>query len=74
LPNEHGLRAWCDPFVALSHQRSPRVLTRFLCGIATPLTTRLKARQLAGFGQLAAHPFADVLCAVSESPTLLLKR
>ncbi|MGU5715317.1 RecQ family ATP-dependent DNA helicase [Aeromonas taiwanensis] len=65
LPNEHGLRAWCDPFVALSHQRSPRVLTRFLCGIATPLTTRLKARQLAGFGQLAAHPFADVLCAVS---------
>ncbi|MNO37370.1 ATP-dependent DNA helicase RecQ [compost metagenome] len=65
LPNEHGLRAWCDPLIALCHQRHPRVLTRFLCGIATPLTTRTKARNLAGFGQLAAHPFAEVLAAVS---------
>ncbi|QXW27826.1 RecQ family ATP-dependent DNA helicase [Aeromonas sanarellii] len=66
LPNEHGLRAWCDPLVALCRSRDPRLLTRFLCGIATPLTTRLKARSLAGFGQLAAHPFADVLAAVSR--------
>ncbi|WP_368180416.1 ATP-dependent DNA helicase RecQ [Aeromonas sp. R5-2] len=65
LPNEHGLRAWCDPLIALCHQRHPRILTRFLCGIATPLTTRLKARDLAGFGQLANHPFAEVLAAVS---------
>ncbi|WP_368219887.1 ATP-dependent DNA helicase RecQ [Aeromonas sp. R7-2] len=65
LPNEHGLRTWCDPLIALCHQRHPRILTRFLCGIATPLTTRLKARDLAGFGQLADHPFAEVLAAVS---------
>ncbi|WP_394293662.1 RecQ family ATP-dependent DNA helicase [Aeromonas rivipollensis] len=65
LPNEHGLRAWCDPLIALCQQRHPRILTRFLCGIATPLTTRTKARNLAGFGQLAAHPFAEVLAAVS---------
>ena len=65
LPNEHGLRAWCDPLIALCHQRHPRILTRFLCGIATPLTTRTKARNLAGFGQLASHPFAEVLAAVS---------
>ncbi|WP_323927048.1 RecQ family ATP-dependent DNA helicase [Aeromonas caviae] len=65
LPNEHGLRAWCDPLITLCHQRHPRILTRFLCGIATPLTTRLKARDLAGFGQLADHPFAEVLAAVS---------
>ncbi len=65
LPNEHGLRAWCDPLIALCHQRHPRILTRFLCGIATPLTTRLKARDLAGFGQLADHPFAEVLAVVS---------
>ncbi|MDX7717873.1 RecQ family ATP-dependent DNA helicase [Aeromonas caviae] len=65
LPNEHGLRAWCDPLIVLCHQRHPRILTRFLCGIATPLTTRLKARDLAGFGQLANHPFAEVLAAVS---------
>lgn len=66
LPNEQGLRAWCDPLVALCHTRHPRVLTRFLCGIATPLTTRVKAKSLAGFGQLASHPFADVLAAVSR--------
>lgn len=66
LPNEQGLRAWCDPLVALCHSQDPRILTRFLCGIATPLTTRVKAKSLAGFGQLAAHPFAEVLAAVSR--------
>ncbi|MGN4980098.1 RecQ family ATP-dependent DNA helicase [Aeromonas dhakensis] len=66
LPNEQGLKAWCDPLVALCHTRHPRILTRFLCGIATPLTTRVKAKSLAGFGQLASHPFADVLAAVSR--------
>ncbi|MFM4733018.1 RecQ family ATP-dependent DNA helicase [Aeromonas salmonicida] len=66
LPNEKGLRAWCDPLIALCHTRHPRILTRFLCGIATPLTSRVKAKSLAGFGQLAAHPFAEVLAAVSR--------
>ncbi|MDM5064863.1 RecQ family ATP-dependent DNA helicase [Aeromonas salmonicida] len=66
LPNEKGLRAWCDPLIALCHTNHPRILTRFLCGIATPLTTRVKAKSLAGFGQLAAHPFAEVLAAVSR--------
>ncbi|KFN18782.1 RecQ family ATP-dependent DNA helicase [Aeromonas bestiarum] len=66
LPNENGLRAWCDPLIALCHTSHPRILTRFLCGIATPLTTRVKAKSLAGFGQLAMHPFADVLAAVSQ--------
>ncbi|MFM1683670.1 RecQ family ATP-dependent DNA helicase [Aeromonas salmonicida] len=65
-PNEKGLRAWCDPLIALCHTSHPRILTRFLCGIATPLTTRVKAKNLAGFGQLAAHPFAEVLAAVSR--------
>ncbi|MHB0774595.1 RecQ family ATP-dependent DNA helicase [Halomonas sp. WWR20] len=36
------------------------LLTRFLCGITTPLFTRLKARQFAGFGQLEAYPYAEV--------------
>lgn len=66
LPNEKGLRAWCDPLIALCHTSHPRILTRFLCGIATPLTSRVKAKSLAGFGQLAAHPFAEVLAAVSR--------
>ena len=36
------------------------LLTRFLCGIATPRLTRLKARGLPGFGALAAYPYAEV--------------
>jgi len=44
-----------------------RVLARFLCGIATPLTSRVKAKSLAGSGQLAAHPFARVLTAVQQA-------
>lgn len=67
LPNDQGLRAWCDPLISLGKSQDPRVLTRFLCGIATPLTTRVKAKNLAGFGQLAAHPFAEVLTAVSRA-------
>ncbi|MGM1051421.1 MAG: RecQ family ATP-dependent DNA helicase [Pseudomonadota bacterium] len=36
------------------------LLTRFLCGIATPRLTRLKARGLPSFGALAAYPYAEV--------------
>ncbi|QTF94064.1 RecQ family zinc-binding domain-containing protein, partial [Halomonas sp. BM-2019] len=36
------------------------LLARFLCGIATPRLTRLKARRLPGFGALAAYPYAEV--------------
>ncbi|MCG7599658.1 RecQ family ATP-dependent DNA helicase [Halomonas sp. McH1-25] len=36
------------------------LVTRFLCGIATPLFTRLKARQIKGFAQLESYPYAEV--------------
>ncbi len=39
---------------------TPDLLARFLCGIATPRLTRLKARRLPGFGELAAYPYAEV--------------
>lgn len=32
----------------------------FLCGITLPLLTKLRASRLAGFGQLARYPFAEV--------------
>ncbi|TBV08515.1 RecQ family ATP-dependent DNA helicase [Phytopseudomonas dryadis] len=35
-------------------------LTRFLCGIGTPMLTRLKARQIKGFAALEDYPYADV--------------
>jgi len=42
------------------HPATPDLLARFLCGITTPLFTRLKARQLSGFGALEGTPYAEV--------------
>ncbi|CAD5105863.1 RecQ family ATP-dependent DNA helicase [Zestomonas carbonaria] len=39
---------------------SAECLTRFLCGITTPLFTRLKARQVPGFAALEDYPYAEV--------------
>ena len=60
------LQAWCQPLLTASDQRQlpARVLARYLCGITTPLTTRLKARTLPGFAKLEAYPFAQVLTQV----------
>jgi ATP-dependent DNA helicase RecQ len=35
-------------------------MTRFLCGVTTPLLTKLKARQLPGFAVLEDYSYADV--------------
>jgi len=40
----------------LSHD----MLTRFLCGISNPLFTRIKARNLPGFGKLEKYRYQDV--------------
>ncbi len=42
------------------HEPSHECLTRFLCGVTTPLFTKLKARQLAGFAALEEYPYAEV--------------
>lgn len=39
---------------------STTLLTRFLCGVTTPLFTRLKARQLSGFAALETYSYAEV--------------
>jgi ATP-dependent DNA helicase RecQ len=44
-------------------------LTRFLCGIAAPLLTQLKARKLAGFAALEHYPYAEVRAWVQEHTT-----
>ncbi|MBU0641164.1 MAG: RecQ family ATP-dependent DNA helicase [Planctomycetes bacterium] len=45
---------------------SPRQLTRFLCGLSSPATTRAKLRGHRSFGLLASIPFADVLAFVER--------
>lgn len=67
LPSLSGrdAKALCAAFVEkhlqyAGHEPSPECLTRFLCGVTTPLFTKLKARQLAGFAALEDYPYAEV--------------
>ncbi|MGS0680667.1 RecQ family ATP-dependent DNA helicase [Shewanella sp. 125m-7] len=45
----------------LARHVSPVLLSRFLCGLTTPIFTKLKLRQLKGFAQFEQYRFADVL-------------
>jgi ATP-dependent DNA helicase RecQ len=57
-----GLRA-----EAIAALRTPRQITRFLCGITSPASTRAKLRARPEFGQWSHLPFADVLSAVERA-------
>ncbi|MGF1682226.1 RecQ family ATP-dependent DNA helicase [Photobacterium minamisatsumaniensis] len=61
-PSDNVLKAWCDPFInACSVAPSLAAITRFLCGMTSPLNTKVKARQMNGFGQLEHVPFQQTL-------------
>lgn len=45
----------------LGKHTSERLVTRFLCGLTTPIFTRLKVRQLPGFAVFEKYRFAEVL-------------
>lgn len=45
---------------------SPRQLTRFLCGIASPATSKAKLRSHTEFGRLERVPFGEVLKACEQ--------
>jgi ATP-dependent DNA helicase RecQ len=65
LPDAARVRSLGDPFIQ-SHTAlnglapGSECLTRFLCGITTPLFTRMKARQIPGFAALQNHPYAQI--------------
>jgi ATP-dependent DNA helicase RecQ len=46
---------------------STAVLTKFLCGIHSPIFTRKKIKQMANFGKLEDYPYKDVEQWVSEN-------
>ncbi|MGM0985758.1 MAG: RecQ family ATP-dependent DNA helicase [Pseudomonadota bacterium] len=48
------------------HPVTPDLVTRFLCGIPTPLFPPMKARKLAAFGALEGYPYAEVRQRVAE--------
>ncbi|WP_355659877.1 RecQ family ATP-dependent DNA helicase [Halomonas salifodinae] len=68
-PSPDTLGDLCRPLLgALQEAGLPAttaLLTRFLCGLTSPWLTRLKARRLAGFAALEAHPYGRVREAVA---------
>jgi ATP-dependent DNA helicase RecQ len=45
----------------LGKHKSDTLIARFLCGLTTPIFTRLKVRQLIGFAMLEKYRFSEVL-------------
>jgi ATP-dependent DNA helicase RecQ len=61
------ISAWLQPYIqAGGNDLSDKALSRFLCGITTPLSTKLKAGKMDGFGKLEMYPFAKVNRTVKE--------
>ncbi|MCG9731084.1 RecQ family ATP-dependent DNA helicase [Shewanella sp. Isolate13] len=50
-----------EAITKLGKHLTPVLLTRYLCGLTTPIFTKLKMRQVKAFGQFEQYRFADVL-------------
>ncbi|PSV55946.1 ATP-dependent DNA helicase RecQ [Photobacterium sp. GB-3] len=65
--SDHVLTQWCDQFInACDIAPSVAAITRFLNGMTTPLTTKIKAKQFDGFGQLEAYPFEQTFAHITR--------
>ncbi|CCN71228.1 ATP-dependent DNA helicase RecQ [Vibrio nigripulchritudo] len=63
-----NIEHWIAPYLkATRGSATPQALARFLCGIATPESTSVKARQMEGFAKLESTPFSEVLSHVKQS-------
>ncbi len=59
--NEYDFNQVCSAAVAkLDTACTPVLLARFLCGLTTPMFTKLKMRSCPGFAQFEKYRFADV--------------
>ncbi|MGF1767339.1 RecQ family ATP-dependent DNA helicase [Enterovibrio makurazakiensis] len=56
------LKAACQPLFDAAKMEvvTAEAVARYLCGISSPLTGRLRVGRTAGFGQFSHYPFADV--------------
>ncbi|WP_028109984.1 RecQ family ATP-dependent DNA helicase [Ferrimonas futtsuensis] len=77
MPDAEQLQRWITPLAdklqqGLQHPLTPELAARFLSGLPTPWLTKVRARQLAGFGALENHPFRDLLtlCQATLTPEL----
>ncbi len=51
----------------LGNRATPVLISRFFCGLTTPIFTRLKVRSLMGFSQFEKYRFAEVKVWVEEN-------
>ncbi len=66
---DYDLNSVSEAYVAaVGKLYSTTNLTKFLCGIHTPLFSKLKLKQLPSFGLLCEHPFLDVKQWVETMP------
>ncbi|MCL1060147.1 ATP-dependent DNA helicase [Shewanella gelidimarina] len=64
---EYDFQQTCAEAVSkLKSHTSAVLLTRFLCGLTTPLFTKLKMRQVKGFAQFERYRFKEVLVWVEQ--------
>ena len=52
---------------SLKGDKSPELVTKFLCGIYTPKFTTIKAKSMPGFGKLERYRYQEILNWVEES-------
>ncbi|MGO1295902.1 MAG: RecQ family ATP-dependent DNA helicase [Vibrio sp.] len=68
-----AIKQWTTPFIeaCAKHgiQLTDAAISRFLCGLTNPMTTKVKANKMSGFAQLERYPFAEVKLAVSQQIT-----
>mgnify|MGYP006291286779 CR=1 FL=1 len=59
--SEYHVAAMTQPFIeVMGRDFSINRLTKFLCGISTPIFRKVKANKLPQFGQLEKYPFMEV--------------
>jgi ATP-dependent DNA helicase RecQ len=58
---------WIKPYCQASKRPlTSQAVSRFLCGITTPLSTKLKGNKMEGFGTLELYPFTQVNSVVRQ--------
>jgi len=69
IPDVKGLlQSFIESYVSLKNAKPSRVLmTRFLCGITTPVFTKLRARKIANFGKFQSNSYLQVFNWINES-------
>lgn len=58
IADDENVKVWCQELQNSSKEPlANAVFARFLCGIPTPLTSKIRANKMQGFGKFESQPF-----------------